>query len=392
MNVGRVGPDARVEFPASGVVPAPHVLLVDDDPALLGVTRELLEDAGYRVTAAEDGEAAIRELAVGGYDVVLTDVGMPGLGGVDVLKAVRTRDRELPVVFLTGSPSLETAIDAVQLGAHRYLLKPVAAAELLGAVGAAVTEGQERRERPSAADRQVDGLEAGLARTFERALASLWIAWQPLFRRDGSLFAHEALLRSGEPALVRPVQMLAAAERLGRLGELAGKVRSRTAAGDRAFASGLVFVNLTPADLIDPALLAPDAPFVARAGSIVLEITEQAPLETGSRLRERLQELRAAGFRIALDDLGAGHSNLNSFAAIEPDFVKLDMALVRDIDREPVKRRLVRAMVETCHDLGIAVVAEGLERPEERVVVEELGCDLLQGFLLARPAAAPLAG
>ncbi len=392
MNVGRVGPGARVEFPASGVVPAPHVLLVDDDPALLGVTRELLEDAGYRVTAAEDGEAAIRELAVGGYDVVLTDVGMPGLGGIDVLKAVRTRDRELPVVFLTGSPSLETAIDAVQLGAQRYLLKPVAAAELLGAVGAAVAEGRQRRDRPSAADRQVDGLEAGLARTFDRALASLWIAWQPLFRRDRSLFAHEALLRSREPALVRPSQMLAAAERLGRLGELAAGVRARAANDDRAFASGLVFVNLTPADLLDPELLAPDAPFVARAGSVVLEITEQAPLETGLRLRERLQDLRAAGFRIALDDLGAGHSNLNSFAAIEPDFVKLDMALVRDIDREPVKRRLVRAMVETCHDLGIAVVAEGLERPGERAVVEELGCDLLQGFLLARPAAAPLAG
>ncbi len=392
MNAGPVLPDARVEFPASGVVPAPHVLLVDDDTGLLGVTRELLEDAGYRVTAAEDGEAAIRELAIGGYDLVLTDVGLPGLGGVDVLKAVRARDRELPVVFLTGSPSLETAIDAVQLGAQRYLLKPVAATELLDAVAAAAAEGRQRRQRPSAADRQVDGLEAGLTRAFERALGSLWIAWQPLFRRDGSLFAHEALLRSREPALVRPAQMLAAAERLGRLGELAARVRACTATDDRAFASGLVFVNLTPADLLDPSLLAAEAPFVARAGSIVLEITEQAPLETGSRLRERLRELRAAGFRIALDDLGAGHSNLNGFAALEPDFVKLDMALIRDVDCEPVKRRLVRAMVETCHDLGIAVVAEGIERPGERAVVEELGCDLLQGFLLARPAAAPLAG
>jgi EAL domain-containing protein (putative c-di-GMP-specific phosphodiesterase class I) len=390
VNVDRVSPDARAEFPVSGVVPAPHVLLVDDDASLLAVTRDLLEDAGYRVTAAGDGEAAIRELAVGGCDVVLTDVGMPGLGGVDVLKAVRTRDRDLPVVFLTGSPSLETAIDAVQLGAHRYLLKPVAAAELLGAVAAATAEGRQRRQRPRAADRQVDGLEAGLAQAFDRALGSLWIAWQPLFRRDGSLFAHEALLRSGEPALVRPAQMLAAAERLGRLGELAATVRGRTASDDRAFAAGLVFVNLTPTDLLDPELLAPEAGFLARAGSIVLEITEQAPLETGSRLRDRLQELRAAGFRIALDDLGAGHSNLNSFAAIEPDFVKLDMALVRDIDREPVRRRLVQAMVETCHDLGIAVVAEGIERPGERAVVEELGCDLMQGFLLARPAAAPL--
>ncbi|MCL4818200.1 MAG: EAL domain-containing response regulator [Vicinamibacteria bacterium] len=373
--------------------PTPHVLLVDDDPQLVAATRELLEDQGYRVSTAADGEAAIRELAVGGHDLVLTDVSMPGLGGVEVLKAVRARDRELPVVFLTGSPSLETAIDAVQLGARHYLLKPVAAAELLSTVADAVAEGRRRRlllRRPAAAA-QVEGLDTALPAAFDRALASVWVAWQPLFRADGSLFAHEALLRSHEPALVRPQQLLAAAERLGRLPELCASVRGRAAADERAFASGLVFVNLTPADLLDSALLKEGA-FVARAGSIVLEITEQAPLHAGTDLRARLEELRAAGFRIALDDLGAGHSNLNSFTAVEPDFVKLDMALIRDIDREPVKRRLVRAMVETCHDLGIAVVAEGLERPGERAVVVELGCDLLQGFLLARPAAVPLAG
>ncbi|MCM2257803.1 MAG: EAL domain-containing protein [Vicinamibacteria bacterium] len=369
----------------------PHVLLVDDDRDLVDVTRELLEDGGYQVTPAADGEAALRELAVGGHDLVVTDVGMPGLNGVDVLKAVRARDHDLPVVFLTGNPSLETAIEAVHLGAQRYLLKPVAANDLLATVADAVAEGQRRRERPPAAMLQVEGMEsAGLPQAFDRAMDSLWIAWQPLFRRDGSLFAHEALLRSREPALVRPPVLLAAAERLGRLGDLGDRVRRKVAAEDRAFGSGLVFVNLVPSDLRDLSLLTGRCPLTARAGSVVLEITEQAPLAEGGDVRERLMDLRAMGYRIALDDLGAGHSNLNSFAAVEPDFVKLDMALVRDIDREPIKRRLVRAMVETCHDLGITVVAEGLERPGEREVVEELGCDLLQGFLLARPAAVPL--
>jgi EAL domain-containing protein (putative c-di-GMP-specific phosphodiesterase class I) len=366
--------------------------VVDDDPDLVDATRELLEDSGYRVTVAYDGEAAIRELALGGHDLVLTDLGLPGLGGVDVLKAVRARDRHLPVVFLTGNPSLESAIEAVHLGAQRYLLKPVPAASLLSTVGEAVAAGQRQRERRPAATLQVEGLEvAGLEETVERAMQSLWIAWQPLFRRDGGLFAHEALLRSREPAMVRPPLLLAAAERVGRLAELGSAVRREIAADDRAFAAGLVFVNLLPADLHHPELLADDGPLSARAGQVVLEITEQAPLEGGGDVRDRLRTLRSLGYRVALDDLGSGHSNLNSFAAVEPDFVKLDMALVRDIDREPVQRRLVRAMVETCHDLGIAVVAEGLEREGERAVLEELGCDILQGFLLGRPGATPLA-
>jgi EAL domain-containing protein (putative c-di-GMP-specific phosphodiesterase class I) len=91
------------------------------------------------------------------------------------------------------------------------------------------------------------------------------------------------------------------------------------------------------------------------------------------------------GFRIAVDDLGAGYAGLTAFAQLEPEFVKLDMSLVRDIHSNKVKQKLVRSITALCADMGIAVVAEGIEVQEERDAIIDLGCDLLQGYLLAKP-------
>jgi EAL domain-containing protein (putative c-di-GMP-specific phosphodiesterase class I) len=123
------------------------------------------------------------------------------------------------------------------------------------------------------------------------------------------------------------------------------------------------------------------------ASRIVLEITERAHLDSVPDVETRINRLRAMGFRIAIDDIGAGYSGLNSFTMLRPDLVKLDMALVRDIDKDPVKRRLAGLLLQLCNDLGIAVVGEGVETPAERQTLLDLGCDLLQGYLFGRPAA-----
>jgi EAL domain-containing protein (putative c-di-GMP-specific phosphodiesterase class I) len=123
------------------------------------------------------------------------------------------------------------------------------------------------------------------------------------------------------------------------------------------------------------------------AGRIVLEITERAQLEGVKDAGTRIERLRGLGFRIAVDDIGAGYSGLNSFALLKPDIVKLDMTLVRDIDRDPVKRRLASAVVNLCRDLNIATVGEGVETARERDTLLEIGCDLLQGYLFGRPGA-----
>jgi EAL domain-containing protein (putative c-di-GMP-specific phosphodiesterase class I) len=140
-------------------------------------------------------------------------------------------------------------------------------------------------------------------------------------------------------------------------------------------------------DLLDEVLYDPRAPLTAWSTRTVLELTERAAIDGISDIAARIARLREMGFRIAVDDIGAGYSGLNSFATVQPDFVKLDITLVRGLDTDPVRRRLVRLLAELCGDLGIFVVAEGVETTAERDALIELGIDLLQGYLFARPAA-----
>lgn len=118
----------------------------------------------------------------------------------------------------------------------------------------------------------------------------------------------------------------------------------------------------------------------------MLEITERAALDETGDIPGRIRRLRSLGFRIALDDLGAGYAGLSYFALLTPDVVKLDITLVRNIHREEIKRKLVDSLTSLCRELGMLVIAEGVETAEERDALVELGCDLLQGFYFARPA------
>jgi EAL domain-containing protein (putative c-di-GMP-specific phosphodiesterase class I) len=96
-------------------------------------------------------------------------------------------------------------------------------------------------------------------------------------------------------------------------------------------------------------------------------------------------ELKAAGFRLAIDDLGAGYAGLTSVTLLEPAIVKVDMSLVRGIDRDPKRQSVLRSIVGLCSELHILVVAEGVETAGERDKLVSLGCDLLQGYLFAKP-------
>jgi EAL domain-containing protein (putative c-di-GMP-specific phosphodiesterase class I) len=215
------------------------------------------------------------------------------------------------------------------------------------------------------------------------------MAFQPIVSWSAkTALGYEALMRSREPSLERPSDLLDAAERLNRLHEVGRAVRREVASATTSGPDGLLFVNLHPFDLNDNELLSGDSPLSQFASRVVLEITERSALDDVSGLSSKLASLRRLGFRVAIDDLGAGYAGLSSFARLEPDFVKLDMSLIRDIDRSTRKRSLVKGLAQICaRDLGIQVICEGIERPEERDALVEDGLDLFQGYLFARPGA-----
>jgi len=367
-----------------------RILIADDEPEQLELLELILAEAGYSVAAAPDGAAALALLGRERFDVVVSDIRMPGLDGIQLLHAIRSTDLDLPVLLLTGDPDLSSAARAVNEGALRYLTKPVGPSLILREVGNAVRlHGIARLKRDSLkhlglVDKLL-GDRASLSTAFARAIDSVWLAYQPIFRRDGSRYGHEALMRGEEEPLRSPPAMIDAAERLDRMIELGRILRGQVA---ELIASRPelcpIFVNLHPVELDDEQLYHPAA-FARHAESVVLEITERASMEDISNVRSRVRRLKDLGFRIAVDDLGAGYAGLSTFAALEPDVVKLDMSLVRSVDAEPIRRRLIRSMVSVCQESGILVVAEGIETEAERATLVELGCDLLQGFLLGRP-------
>jgi len=334
----------------------------------------------------------VRALESGSFDVILSDIDMPGMSGIQLLERVRTRDLDVPVILITGDPAIETAIKAMEQGALRYLVKPVEATALAKVVGDAVrlhrlaTAKRQALELAGGVDRFV-GDHAGLAATFARCLESLYIAYQPIVAyATQKIYAYEALLRSREPSLPHPGAVLDAAERLGLVHELGRVIRRRAIAPKVPLPEGaLLFINLHPADLKDDDMFRADTPLAAMADRVVLEITERASLDDIKDVRARIAALRKLGFRIAVDDLGAGYAGLTSFTLLEPDVVKLDMALVRDVDREPKKQTVVKTMITMCKELGIVVTSEGIETPGEREELVRAGCDLMQGYLFAKP-------
>jgi EAL domain-containing protein (putative c-di-GMP-specific phosphodiesterase class I) len=207
---------------------------------------------------------------------------------------------------------------------------------------------------------------------------------------DGTCFGYELLLRPSGARLPTPSVAFEAAERLDRVPEV-GRVVRRLAAAAPVSPGTSLFVNVHTLELPDEDLYRADAPLSRRARDVVLEITERAPLDSVSDLEGRVRALRALGYRIAVDDLGAGYAALNSFAALQPDVAKVDMALVHGVDTDPLRRKLIASVTSMCRDLGILVVAEGVETSAEREVLVDLGCDLLQGFAIGPPSPAPAA-
>jgi EAL domain-containing protein (putative c-di-GMP-specific phosphodiesterase class I) len=195
------------------------------------------------------------------------------------------------------------------------------------------------------------------------------------------------LVRSSEPTLATPNLLFEAAGRLGRVAELGRAIRAAVAANLVATPGDApVFINLHPVDLGDEHLFNGASPLSTIASRIVFELTERAPLHRVPELRERVARLRLLGFRIAVDNLGAGYAGLSSFEKLQPDMAKVDMSLIRGIDASSRKANLVRAMIEVCQkELGAKVVCEGVETERERDTLADLGADLLQGYLFAKP-------
>ncbi len=369
-----------------------NVLLVDDDPAVARACQAVLDRNGWNVHLATNADDAMGLVKKGGLDAVVSDVVMPGPNGIDFLRAVHDHDPELPVIMMTGEPNVESAVRALEYGAFHYLIKPFGRDELADVVRRAMRLRKlamlkrEALELPSPGSKKVSEY-SELDGRYSGALEHLWMAFQPIVSwKNKGVLGFEALLRSNEASMRNPGDILEAGERLGRLHQLGRTIRAAVASAAGAAPGDFqLFVNLHSQDLNDDELYDLKAPLSKLADRTVLEITERASLDGVRDLASRLGDLRSLGYQLAVDDLGAGYAGLSSFTQLEPEIAKLDMSLVRGIDHDPKRRSIVRSMKTLCDDLGVKVVTEGVETAEERDVLVDLGCDIFQGYLFAKP-------
>ncbi len=364
-----------------------RVLVVDDEPLIRKAISRLLTRRGYSVVVAADGEEALREANQLPFDVALVDYEMPGRNGLKVLSELREHQPACIRVLMTGRQDFPIVVAAVNRGEiMRVVQKPFDPDELVELLEDAYASRLRWVDVQKLQQRAVDQLERAM---FEQCLSGgyLRLALQPIVRVNGDLFGYEALLRSSHPVLDGPLSVLSVAENSRMLNEL-GRVVSERAAEilPNIPPHAMVFLNLHPEQLGDPRLLShtldPVMPFADRCS---IEITERSPLSETPDWELVVDQLQAAGFRIAVDDLGSGYNSLGILADLQPAFIKVDMGIVRDIDREPRKQRLVDLLAKFADATNALLLAEGVETAEEAMVLRECGAHLFQGYFFGKP-------
>ena len=209
-----------------------------------------------------------------------------------------------------------------------------------------------------------------------------------------AIYAHEALfrLRDQHDAIIPPAYVFNTASQSDLLFSL--DLTARRSAIEHAAVARMgtkIFVNFDPSSIYDPAYcLRSTAAAIAEAGlkneDVVFEVTETHKAKNIAHLKGILQFYRNAGFQVALDDVGAGWSGLNLLNSLMPDFMKIDMELIRDIDTIKSQQTLVKHLIASARDNGIKVIAEGIETREEASCLQDLGVDFMQGYYFGRPA------
>jgi EAL domain-containing protein (putative c-di-GMP-specific phosphodiesterase class I) len=219
------------------------------------------------------------------------------------------------------------------------------------------------------------------------------MAFQPIVDlRTGRPWAYEALVRGSEGESAGSVLAQVTAEN-----RYAFDQQCRVAAIEGAVAAGLLetdarlSINFLPNAVYSPKACIQLTLRTAQATGLptdrlMFEFTENEEMDDPGHVMNIVETYRQMGFTTALDDFGAGYAGLGLLARFQPDVIKLDMALLRGIDASEPRRLIVEAMVGLCRRLGVAVIAEGIETRGELDAVRAIGIELVQGYLLAKPA------
>ena len=382
------------------------VLLVDDHQPNLALLERILTKAGVeKIHVTMEPWAVVDIFNSLQPDLVLLDLHMPGMDGVAVMEAIRAAtpsDDFVPVVVLTADAAPEARQRVLAAGASDFLTKPVDRTEVVlrarnllhtrslhGRLRSHNQQLQHEIEERDAADRMARSLTAEKVRRLGSVLDGdkIRMVFQPIAQLDcRDVVGYESLARFDCEPFRPPNVWFSEADDVG-LGVDLELVALRLALETFALLpeSSFLTLNVSPEAVMSERLAAILEPY--DGSRLVLEITEHAQVEDYDRLLDVLTRLRTTGVRLAVDDAGAGFASLHHILLLQPDVIKLDISLVRDIHVDPIKRALASSLVTFAREIGSTITAEGIETPEELRTLVDLGVPWGQGYHLGRPGA-----
>ncbi len=399
------------------------ILVIEDDELIRETLLQLLESHSYRVIVAENGRFGVQMALSEIPDLILCDVQMPELDGYDVLRTLRQNSlaATIPFIFLTAQSDKTDFRRGMELGADDYLTKPFTKAELLGAIASRLSKRQTITQPLTVALHQAEARLKDLANdsTNVSVLCPEKLALEALLRRalaqgefqvyyqpqvniaTGQVIGAEALVRWQNPdrGIISPAEFIPLAEETGliiQIGEwvllsACAQAASWVAAG---FSPFTISVNLSARQLSDPDLKARIVQILETTGlepaNLELEMTESALVENATVAGATLNELKALGIRIAVDDFGTGYATLGYLKQFAFDSLKIDRIFVRNANEDAQNAAITTAVILLGHSLNMTVIAEGVETEAELAFLKQHQCDIMQGYLFSRPEPAPV--
>ncbi len=376
----------------------PKLLVIDDEVALCEFARDVGEAAGFLVTTASAPALVEAALALD-EDMILLDLMMPGIDGIEVLRKLGAQGCTARIVLTSGMDRkvLETARRlgvAHGLNIVGHLQKPVRAAELdclLQKQRAEILKVVVAESKKQSVNVSAEELRAAIEGD------QLVVHYQPqVALKDGSWAGVEALVRWQHPlhGLLYPGHFVELAEQSGLGLELTYAVVTKVLAdwkggGAAPQFDGLMSINLPAVALTDVGFPGRVSAMTAASGCankrLRFELTETSTARDSAQSLDILARLRMHGFTLSIDDFGTGHSSLERLRNLPFGELKVDMVFVRELETDRDSRVIVESSIALGRELGMEVVAEGVENEASWHLLQAMACDIAQGYFIGRP-------
>ena len=376
----------------------PHMLVVDDEPDVGEFIAEVARMAGYRCTCTSHPEQFVDHLEPD-VSLIMLDLVMPGTDGIELLRILAERECAASVILMSGYDrrvlgTAEELARTLGLRVLGQLQKPIRLATLEDLLAQSLASGAGARGKPESS-------EAISERDLRCAVDEDQFVLHYQTQVDmahGDVIGMEALVRWQHPqrGLILPDHFIGLAENLGLIDALGWMVMRKGMADLHRFAGVrpdlTLSLNVSAFSLHD--LDMPDRVIslvrehVVQPSSIVLEITESGLARELAKAMDILTRLRVKRVQLAIDDFGTGYSMMQQLRRVPATEIKVDMGFVQAMLRDESARVVVEKTIELGHELGMRVVAEGVETAAQLSFLREAGCDVVQGYLYSRPVPA----